>query len=185
MEQIVVVPEIVPGVDGIVFTIIAKVSGVDEPHALFAVTVIFPLVADAVVLMEFVVDVPDHPPGNVQVYEVAEGSLVTEYVLLDPEQIVVVPEIVPGVEGMVFTVIANVCGVDDPQALFAVTVIFPLVELAVVFIEFVVDVPVQPPGNVQVYEVAEGSLVTEYVLLLPPHIVVSPEIVPGWEEAVH
>ena len=39
---------------------------------------------------------------------------------------------------------------EVPQALVAVTEIFPLVALAVVIIEFVVEVPVQPPGNVQV-----------------------------------
>ena len=49
-----------------------------------------------------------------------------------------------------FTVMANICGAEEPQALFAVTVIFPLVELAVVIIEFVVDVPVHPPGKAQV-----------------------------------
>jgi hypothetical protein len=57
---------------------------------------------------------------------------------------------VPGVDGIVFTVIASVCGALFPQELFAVTVMFPEVALAVVVILLVVDAPVHPPGNVQV-----------------------------------
>ena len=60
------------------------------------------------------------------------------------------PEIEPGVAGLVFTVMANVCADDEPQALFAITVMLPAVEEAVVLIELVVDVPVQPLGMVQV-----------------------------------
>lgn len=58
--------------------------------------------------------------------------------------------IAPGVEGTAFTVIARVCTDDDPQVLFAVTVIIPLVEFAVVAILVVVDTPAQPEGKVQV-----------------------------------
>ena len=47
-------------------------------------------------------------------------------------------------------VTANVFTADEPQLLFAITVIFPGVADAVAIIEFVVEVPVQPPGNVQV-----------------------------------
>lgn len=60
------------------------------------------------------------------------------------------PVIVPGVAGMGVTVTANVLAGDDPQALFAVTVIFPLVALAVAVMELVLEVPVQPPGSTQV-----------------------------------
>jgi hypothetical protein len=52
--------------------------------------------------------------------------------------------------GVEFTVTAKVCGVEEPQVLFAVTVIFPLVELAVVVNELVVEEPVHPAGVVQV-----------------------------------
>jgi hypothetical protein len=62
----------------------------------------------------------------------------------------VFPDIAPGIAGTAFTVIANVCGDEEPQELFAVTVIFPLAEPAVTFIVFVADVPVQPLGKVQV-----------------------------------
>ena len=57
---------------------------------------------------------------------------------------------VPGVAGILITVTLNVRGEEEPQELFAVTVILPLVELAVVTMEFVVEVPVHPTGNVQV-----------------------------------
>jgi hypothetical protein len=123
---------------------------VEFPQELFAVTVIFPLVELTVTEILLVVDVPVQPPGNVHVYDVAPATAVTEYVFVVPEQIVVVPEIVPGVVGIVFTVIAKVCAVEFPQVLLAVTVIFPDVALAVAEILFTVEVPVQPPGNVQV-----------------------------------
>ena len=50
----------------------------------------------------------------------------------------------------IFTVIARDDDTDDPHELFAVTLILPLVALAIVFIELVVDVPVQPPGKTHV-----------------------------------
>jgi len=140
----------VPGVVGMVFTVIAKFCAAEDPQALVAITEIVPLVASAVAEIELVVDVPLQPPGKVQEYELADGSLITEYVLLLPEQMVDEPEIEPGVEGLVFTVMANVCADDEPQALFAVTVMLPAVEEAVVLIELVADVPVQPLGRVQV-----------------------------------
>lgn len=56
----------------------------------------------------------------------------------------------PGVAGSVFEVTASVCAVDEPQELLAVTVIFPLVALAVTVMLVVVDVPAHPDGNVHV-----------------------------------
>ena len=72
------------------------------------------------------------------------------YVLELPEQIVEVPLIAPGVAGVVFTTIACEAAADVPHALVAVTVTFPAVALAITVIELVVDVPVQPLGNVHV-----------------------------------
>ena len=72
------------------------------------------------------------------------------YVLELPEQIVVVPLIAPGVAGVAFTTIACDEADEVPQALLAVTVMFPEVVLAIAVIELVVDVPVQPLGNVHV-----------------------------------
>ena len=48
------------------------------------------------------------------------------------------------------TVMAKVDAVDDPQVLLAVTLTLPEVALVVVVILVVVDVPVHPPGKVQV-----------------------------------
>lgn len=149
-EQTIVLPEILPGVAGVVFTVTIRVCAGELPQELFAVTVIFPLVALAVVLIEFVVDVPLQPPGSVHVYDVAPATAVTEYVFEEPEQMVALPEILPGVAGTGVTVTANACAVELPHELFAVTVMFPLLAPAVVFMELVVDVPLQPPGNVQV-----------------------------------
>ena len=57
-----------PGVAGIAeFTVTVMVCGNEEPHALLAVTDILPLLIPAVALMEFVVDVPVQPVGNVHV----------------------------------------------------------------------------------------------------------------------
>lgn len=67
-----------------------------------------------------------------------------------PEQMVAVPVMTPGAAGVVFTTIASVAAAELPQALLAVTVMLPPVELAVAVIELVVDVPVQPLGNVHV-----------------------------------
>ena len=72
------------------------------------------------------------------------------YVFELPEQTVVLPVMAPGWAMTPDTVTDNVLGVDEPQALFAVTEMFPLVALAVVVIDVVVDVPVQPTGKVQV-----------------------------------
>ena len=60
------------------------------------------------------------------------------------------PLIGPGCAGVLFTVTANVCAGDEPQILLAVTETFPLVILAVVLIELVVEVPVHPEGSVHV-----------------------------------
>jgi hypothetical protein len=73
-----------------------------------------------------------------------------EYVFEEAEQILVFPPIGPGVVGIEFTVIARVCTAEEPQALFALTVIFPPDEPAVVVMLVVVDVPVHPEGNVHV-----------------------------------
>jgi hypothetical protein len=71
-------------------------------------------------------------------------------VLVLLEQGVIFPLIAPGVAGMEFTVMANVCTGDEPQVLLAVTVTFPLVEPESAVIVLVVDVPVHPVGNVHV-----------------------------------
>jgi hypothetical protein len=59
-------------------------------------------------------------------------------------------EVMVGAAGVVFTKIVCDAAAEVPHALVAVTVTFPPVAFAVVVIELVVDVPVQPLGNVQV-----------------------------------
>ena len=56
----------------------------------------------------------------------------------------------PGVPIAPLTVMDKALAVEDPQALLAVTLTLPEVALVVVVILVVVDVPVQPPGKVQV-----------------------------------
>ena len=67
-----------------------------------------------------------------------------------PEQLVVVPLIEPGVAGELSIVIACDDADEVPHPLLAVTVTLPAVEFAIAVIELVVDVPVQPLGNVHV-----------------------------------
>lgn len=58
-----------------------------------------------------------------------------------------------GVTGL-FTVTARVRTEDAPQELFPVTEIFPDEPAATVLMDMDEEEPVQPPGNVQVYEFA-------------------------------
>ena len=65
--------------------------------------------------------------------------------------------------GFAFTVTLSVCAGEVPHELVAVTNRLPLVALAVVVITLEVDVPAQPPGFVQLYEVAPETRATLYV----------------------
>ena len=94
--------------------------------------------------------------------------------MLLPEQIVDVPEIAPGAAGAAFTVMVCVEADELPQTLLAVTIIFPLLALAVAAIELVVDVPLHPEGSVHVYEVAPATAGTLYDCDPPGHAVFCP-----------
>jgi hypothetical protein len=172
-------PVIVPGavMDPLIVT--ANVAAVDVPHAFVAVTVTLPDVALAVVEMLVVVEVPVQPPGKVHVYEVAPATAAILYVLADPEHTVVFPVIVPGVAGAEPGVTAKVLAVEVPHVLVAVTLTLPAVALGVAEILVVVEVPVQPPGKVHVYEVAPATAAILYVVATPEHGVAEPVIVPG------
>ena len=78
------------------------------------------------------------------------------------EQIDELPDIAPGVAGAVVET-ETITEVDGlvPQEFEAETEIFPPVEPAEVEIELVVELPLHPPGRVQVYELAAGSELTE------------------------
>ena len=73
----------------------------------------------------------------------------------------VIPVILPGCDGTVITVALTVLGVPEPHVLLAVTDIVPPLEPTVVDIVLVVEFPLHPDGNVQVYDVApviDGTL---------------------------
>ena len=72
------------------------------------------------------------------------------YVVEIPEHGVALPVIAPGCAGAVVGVTAKVAAEDVPHVPVAVTLTLPAVALGVAEILFVVDVPVQPPGKVQV-----------------------------------
>ncbi len=65
-------------------------------------------------------------------------------------QIFVFPRIVLGIEGRLWIEITKLCGLDEPHSLLAITEIVPPVSLDVAVRELVVELPVQPSGNVHV-----------------------------------
>lgn len=70
--------------------------------------------------------------------------------VMTPEHIEASPAMDPGAAGALLAVTASALADDAHVPLFAVTDISPEVVLAVASMEFVVDVPVQPSGNVHV-----------------------------------
>ena len=72
------------------------------------------------------------------------------YVVDIPEHGVADPVIAPGIAGDAVGVTAKVAAEDVPQVPVAVTLTLPAVALGVAEILVVVDVPVHPPGKVQV-----------------------------------
>ena len=107
--------------------------------------------------MEVVEDEPLQPDGIVQEYDVAPETAPMLYVQDCPVVTFVSPEIAPGWEGIAVTDTLNVLDVEVPQELFAVTDIVPPLAPAVAVIEVVVDDPLHPEGNVQVYDVAPDT----------------------------
>jgi hypothetical protein len=118
------------------------------------------------------------------VYDKTVGSLVTEYVCELPEQITVLPVILPGIAGRGLTETFIVCTAELPHALFAITEMVPPAAPGVTKILLLVLLPLQPPGRLHVYEMADKLFATTYVLLLPSHMVVLPEMFPGVEGEV-
>src|ERR1043165_5075842 len=120
------------------------------PQSLLATTVILPPVGPAVALRVSVEEPPDQPLGRVQVYEVAPatGEMVKVPVL--PSHKLSGPLMVVGVVAVGITYTANVCAVELPQLLSAVTLMLPPVAPEVGLIEILVEVPDQPLGNVHV-----------------------------------
>lgn len=71
-----------------------------------------------------------------------------------------------------------------PHAFTAATATVPEVLPAVTVMLFVVELPDQPPGKLQEYEVAPLTLATLYVTDAPAHGAALPEIAPGCEGEV-
>ena len=96
------------------------------------------------------------------------------YILEVELQIDAFPLIAAGWAGGVFTVTANVLATDEPQALLAVTLTLPEVVAARAVIVVVAEVPDQPEGKLQLYEVAPETAAMLYkfeealqILILP------------------
>ena len=109
-----------------------------------------PPTVPVVAVIELVIELPVQPVGNVHVYPVAPVTAITEYAWLVFAQAVLTPDITPGCDGAVPDVTDRVLAVLLPQVLFAITDRIPPDELVVTVIEFVVELPVQPAGKVQV-----------------------------------
>ena len=71
------------------------------------------------------------------------------------------PVIAADCAGIELDVTARVCAVLLPQALSAVTIMFPLPVPVVALMLLVVDVPVHPEGIVHVYDIAPLTVATE------------------------
>lgn len=122
----------------------------------------------AVATMVLVVDEPVQPNGNVHVYEVAPLTGATESVsVLPAPQAIGAPRIVTGVAGALPGPTASVCAVELPQTLLATTDRVPAFVPIDDIMESEVEVPVQPLGRVQVYDVAPLTGATEKVSGLP------------------
>ncbi len=67
-------PPIDPGCEGVVETDTANVRAVLVPQKLLAVTDMSPSLAPTVALIDVEVELPPHPEGKLQVYEVAPGT---------------------------------------------------------------------------------------------------------------
>ena len=71
----------------------------DDPQVLFADTEMLPDAVLVIIEMVFVTEVPDQPPGNTHVYDVAPGTANMLYVFDIPLQTTETPLIIPGCVG--------------------------------------------------------------------------------------
>jgi hypothetical protein len=169
---------IAPGVVGAPFTAIQR--GALVPHALDALTHSEPVKADPGKCTDilFVLDAPVAPTGKVQLYvaPACPGQLYGTVELHNP---LVVPLRDAGVVGTPVAALFTLAGDACPHSLLYTTVMFPLVYPGrkVMFILFVVELPVALGGNVHAYVPgpAEGTM---YVCVVLGHTVNTPLIAP-------
>ena len=119
-----------------------------------------------VVIILVVLEVPVQPFGSVQMYDAAPLTGAIEKVSIPPLQTTDWPLIAPGVGSAGTEVTASVLGVVLPQELLAVTDTVPLAPTMAIIV-LVVEVPIQPPCRVHVYEVAPLTAATEKVSIAP------------------
>ena len=98
-----VMPVIGPGIEIEPLDTTESVLTALLPQLFRAYTVIFPLVEEAITVIEFVVLVPVQPEGKVHTYEVAPDTGGTLYTAPPPAHKVVGPLILLGVVGVVIT----------------------------------------------------------------------------------
>jgi hypothetical protein len=120
-------------------------------------TEIVPPEAPGMAEIDVDVELPFHPEGNDQVYDVAPVTAAILYVWDAPWHTVELPEIIPGCPGSAVTVTLMVLAVPEPQELFAITEIVPPVAPGAAKIDVVVELPLHPEGNDHVYEVAPDT----------------------------
>lgn len=151
-------PEITPGSAGTFPTETPRVCTEEDPQVLLADTVILPPEVPAIAVILLLVEVPVQPDGKTQVYDVAPDTSGTEYTLDELPQIALFPVIGAGACGA-RVITLKVDTVEVPQVLLADTFMSP--PLGPAFTEILVEfeLPVQPPGKVQLYEVAPGRLI--------------------------
>lgn len=92
----------------------------------------------------------------------------------DNEHTVEFPFMLPAESGAELTETLLLAEADEPQLLFAVTVIIPPDIPATAFKIFVAEFPVHPPGNVHVYDVAPLTSDVLNVLETELQTIVSP-----------
>jgi hypothetical protein len=124
---------------------------------LLAVTDTVPPEISAVAVRDVVVELPVQPEGKTHVYEFAPDTAETLYILVEPEHTVASPVIVAGCDGTFKAVTLKVLSGPEPQALSALTEIFPLLLPAVTVIEVEVELPVHPAGNDHVLSTLSGK----------------------------
>ena len=84
-----------------------------------------------------------------------------------------------GCSGMLMDVTLMLCAALLPQKFSARTLMFPPAGPAVALMVDKAELPLQPEGSIQVYEVASGTAETEYAFTVALQTEASPLMAPG------